>query len=393
MKTRLLMVTRETAQDRKYGLGKSISPLLEPLRGAGLDVRYFCQEDLTPATVARRASRASTLRHLPGLSGHPTRQSLVDAWHERLHVGLEAARTAAAGGYTHVHAHDPWLACGVAWGLWRLGARRIRWGFTEHGFGSYSQATHDDGLTQGPRAMALTRRIERWIAARASWVIAPTAASLAQLARDLGVAAPPAHWRSIVHARPPIAPADAAQRQAARESLGWTGDDIAVLAVGRLAPLKCFDRVVRACASQNDARIRLLILGAGDATALNVLVRELGFESRLTIEATQDPAPYYHAADIYMSASSTESFGMANLEALCAGLPSICSAVGGVPEVVGHGAWLLPNDTNSLTLALSALRTDASLRDSWSRRALERTAAWPSAEQVAKDYVAIYQAT
>jgi glycosyltransferase involved in cell wall biosynthesis len=100
----------------------------------------------------------------------------------------------------------------------------------------------------------------------------------------------------------------------------------------------------------------------------------------------------YHAADIYISASSTESFGMANLEALCAGLPSICSAVGGVPEVVGDGAWLVANDIEPLAGALAALKDDAALRDSWSRLASDRAASWPTPEQVAQRYVAIYQA-
>jgi glycosyltransferase involved in cell wall biosynthesis len=393
MTMRVLMVTRETADDRKYGLGRSLAPLLEPMREQGLDVRYFCQEDLDAATLARRARRMEFLRARPGLRGRPTRQNLAGAWYERLQTGYEAARVAARESYTHVHAHDPWIACGVAWGLVRFGALGVRWGFTQHGFGSYSRATHEDGLTQGPRAMAWMHRIEHLISARASWVMAPTAASLAQLARDLGVAPRPSHWHAVPHARPLLAAPTRAERSKARASLGWQEDDIAVLAVGRLAPLKCFDRIVRACASQHDGRVRLLVLGAGDASGLHSLARELGFESRLAVEATEDVTPYYHAADIYMSASSTESFGMANLEALCTGLPAICSAVGGVPEVMGDGAWLVANDTAALTQALSALCPDSSLRSEWSARGLARAADWPTAEQIAGRYVAIYQAS
>src|SRR6185369_7940363 len=120
-------------------------------------------------------------------------------------------------------------------------------------------------------------------------------------------------------------------------------------------PLKCFDRIVRACAAQGDPRIRLVLLGTGDSAGLQSLAHDAGFGAQLRIDATDDVAPYFHAADIYLSASSTESFGMANLEALCAGLPAICSAVGGVPEVVGDGAWLLPNDVETLARALGAL--------------------------------------
>jgi glycosyltransferase involved in cell wall biosynthesis len=390
---RVLMVTRETAQDRRSGLGRSLEPLLAPMREAGVDVRYFCQEDLAAADIERRGAHVARLAGWPGLRGHPTRVNLLRAWAERLHAGWAAARVAVAQGYTHVHAHDPWIACGAALGLRARGAGRIRWGFTEHGFGSYSRATHEDGLTQGPRGMRWMQRIERAIAARADWVIAPTQAALAQLARDLGVRSQPAHWQHIPHPRPPLAPADAAQRAAAREQLGFAAGERVVLAVGRLAPLKCFDRIVQACAAQGDASLRLLVLGAGDASGLHALAAQLGFGAQLRVEATLHVAPYYHAADVYLSASSTESFGMANLEALCCGVPAICSAVGGVPEVMGDGAWLVPGDTASLERALRAMLQDESLRAGWAQRGLARAAGWPRAEEIAKRYVALYQAS
>lgn len=390
---RVLMVTRETGEDRRYGLGKSLLPLFEPMKTAGVDVRYFCQEDLSASALARRQRRMESLSRLPLIRGRGDRLNLVRAWLERLEVGFAAAQLAAAEGYTHVHAHDPWLACGVALGLRRYRAGKIRWGLTQHGFGSYSHATHEDGLVQGLHTQTWMRRIERAITARAQWVTAPTAASLAQLARDLGLPRTPAHWHCVPHARPALAAVDSQARQSARDALGWNPEDLVVLGVGRLVPLKCFDRVVRACAAQGDPRVRLLLLGAGDAAGLEAVAHSVGFGARLRIEATHhDVAPYFHAADVYLSASSTESFGMANLEALCAGLPAICSAVGGVPEVVGDGGWLVPNDVATLTHALGALMANPQWRELWAGRGLERAAQWPGAQEVAEKYVAIYQA-
>jgi glycosyltransferase involved in cell wall biosynthesis len=389
---RVLMVTRETGEDRRYGLGKSLTPLFGPLKAAGVDVRYFCQEDLGSAALSRRQRWIERLSRLPMIRGRGDRLNLMRAWAERLHVGLAAARLAAAERYTHVHAHDPWLACGVALGLRWYAPGKIHWGLTQHGFGSYSHATHEDGLEQGVRTQAWMRRVERTITARADWVTAPTAASLAQLARDLGLPRTPVHWHRVPHARPVLAPVDAEARQRARAALGWSGEELVVLAVGRLVPLKCFDRVVRACAAQSTPRIRLLLLGTGELAALHDLAHSIGFGAQLRIEATHDVELYFHAADIYMSASSTESFGMANLEALCAGLPAICSAVGGVPEVAGDGAWLMSNDVETLARALGALVANAQWREMWARRGLERAAQWPTAQEVAERYVAIYQA-
>ncbi len=389
---RVLMVTRETGEDRRYGLGRSLMPLFEPMAARGVQARYFCQEDMAADAPARRNGWAERLARVPGLRGRSTRLNLANAWLERLQVGHAAGRLARRDGYTHVHAHDPWLACGVALGLgW--GDRSIRWGFTQHGFGSYSHATHEDGLEQGPAAQAWMRRIERFLCARADWVTAPTAASLSQLARDLGMPNAPAHWHHVPHARPTIVAATASNRQAARDALGFSDHDLVVLAVGRLVPLKHFDRVVRACAAQGDPRLRLLLLGGGPTDGLQTLAAELGFDKQLQIAVSQDVAPYYHAADMYVSASATESFGMANLEALCAGVPAICSAVGGVPEVTGDAAWLVTSDVATLTRTLHTLAQDAQLRGMWAQRGLARAAKWPSALEIAEKYVAIYQSS
>jgi glycosyltransferase involved in cell wall biosynthesis len=134
-----------------------------------------------------------------------------------------------------------------------------------------------------------------------------------------------------------------------------------------------------------------VILGGGDDAPLLQQAQSLGFASQLTLCLAEDVQPWLHAADLYVSASSSESFGMANLEALCAGLPCLCSAVGGVPEVVGDGGWLVPNDTETLARCIRTMRTDASARREWSLRALERVSTWPSAEEIAQRHVAIYR--
>jgi glycosyltransferase involved in cell wall biosynthesis len=389
---RVLTVTRESADDRRYGLGRSLAPVLAAMQAQGVPKRYFCAEDVDGDALIRRRARVEQLSRSRFIADRPNRIDMLRAWAERLQIGMLAAAVARSDGYTHVHAHDPWLACGVATGLLRHGARGIRWGFTEHGFGSYSRATHEDGLEQGPAAQRWLRRIERLVAARADWVTAPTRGALQEAARDVGLRTLPAHWHHVPHARPSIEPASEEQREAARARFAWEAQDLVVLAVGRLVPLKGFDRIVRACAAQSSARVRLQLLGGGDPAPYRALAAELGFAERLRVESATEVAPYYHAADIYMSASSTESFGLANLEALCAGLPAICSAAGGVPEVVGDGGWLVANDTDTLTRTLASLVGDAELRRAWRERALARAASWPTAEQVARNYVAIYQA-
>jgi glycosyltransferase involved in cell wall biosynthesis len=389
---RVLMVTRETGPDRRYGLGRSLAPVVEAMRGAQVDARYFCQDDLTPAHLQQRDRWWGRIGRLPFVKDRPALLALARAWMERLQVGHVAARLALDERYTHVHAHDPWIAAGVAWALLGTAPGRPRWGLSQHGFGTYAAATRLDGLQQGPFTQRLLRGIERFILRRADWVIAPTAAALDEVARELGEPPRPAHWHVVPHARPPVDPVTEKRRSASRALLGWRDDEFVVLSVGRLAPLKCFDRVIEACAAQGVPGMRLVILGDGDAAPLLQRAEALGFTPHLQIQAVPDVSPWLHGADLYVSASSTESFGLANLEALCAGLPAVCSAVGGVAEVVGDGAWLVPNDTQTLARCIATLRADPAARASWSARALARTATWPTPQDIAKRYVEIYRA-
>ncbi|MEO7106813.1 MAG: glycosyltransferase, partial [Rhodoferax sp.] len=121
----------------------------------------------------------------------------------------------------------------------------------------------------------------------------------------------PVHWHVISHAAPSMERLD---RQVACQLLGWSLHDIHVLGVGRLVPLKRFDLLVQACA--NLARLyptlHLHLLGDGDRWLMQQLADAAGFGDRIHFAAVDDVSPYYAAADIYVSTSVTESFGLAN---------------------------------------------------------------------------------
>ena len=388
---KILHVTREQAADRRYGLGKSLAPIIQAMQRRGHTVRYFFQDDLSSTKHLRWDACIRRLKNLPGIRGRTHREALVTAWGERLKTGWLAARLAAHENFSHIHLHDPWLALGFLLGKHRYRLRSVRWGLTEHGFGCYSQATHDDGLRQGNRMQRWLRRIEAHTLAHADWVIAPTQASLVALTRDLTLPTAPQHWHCIPHARPVITPTDKAE---AKKTLGWPAGQVWVVAVGRIVPLKQFDKILSACIalSERFPELHLQILGEGPRESLEAQARQFGFEDRLHIAVTDRIEDYLAAADIYVSLSTTESFGLANLEALCAGLPSICSAVGGVPEVTGNGAWLIPGNETILARCLTDLLEHSEIRRSWEMLAQKHAADWPDSEQICDAYLAIYQA-
>jgi glycosyltransferase involved in cell wall biosynthesis len=387
----VLMVTRELGNDRRYGLGRSLEPVVDGLRKQGWQVRYVTQEDMSPSDRTRRDRLNARIAGWWGLAGRPHRQHMLYAWSERLWMGWWAAALCRREGWRRVHLHDPWLALGFLLGAWRQGLRGVRWGLTEHGFGSYSVATHVDGLPQGAQAQRLFRRIENGVLQRADWVVTPTRLAAQQLARDLCLPDVPPHWQTIAHPRP-SADALPHSREQARRQLGWPADALVVLGVGRLVPLKRFDLTLAAfiAVARHVPALCLCLLGEGDRSELMRVAHAAGLADRVWMTHTDHMAPYYRAADVYVSTSSTESFGMANLEALSHGLPCVVTAVGGVPEVVGAGALLVPCELQAVQDALLRVCTDPQERQAWARAAVDAAQHCPNRDTIVQAYAQLY---
>lgn len=380
----VVMITREFEPDKKYGLGRSLTPLVDGLNALnGVHAEYFCQSSLQATHLAQRQRWLDRLSCLPGLRNSPGRRLLLGALAERLQTGWCGTKQAIQSSASHVHAHDPWLALGV-WLCIRVHRiERLRWGFTQHGYGSYSRATHDDGLFQGPSTQRWLRRLEGWISGKAHFVVAPTQASLQALARDLAFPQVPSHWRHIPHPK-------RMDLQAKPPELA-VKPRLRVLGVGRLVPLKQFDVLVRACVRlSHTLPIELHILGEGHHQPLLDLAANTPLAEHFQLRVSTQIAEEMHQADVYVSTSSTESFGLANLEALCSGLPMVCTAVGGVPEVLGDAAWLVPLDEHVIEAALHTMLYNPQVRQQWATRAQQRAQFWPTPIQVTHLYHSLY---
>lgn len=386
----VLLVTRELGDDRRYGLGRSLQPIVAGLERLGWRVLYLSQEDLPQKSKVRRAKLLGRFNKLPGIRNIAHRQIQLSAVTERLQMGWFAARTAQRESFSTVYLHDPWIACGFWIGIKLLGLTGIRWGIAEHGFGCYSRATHEDGLVQGPRTQRFLRRIEAFILNAAHWVTAPTTLSLDQLARDLALPHTPNHWHAVPHTTSHISQQC---RDLARRNLGWSQDHTYVLGIGRLAPLKRFDLLVNGYIdlALTHPLLHLQLLGGGNQLPFQQMADAAGVGDRIHFSLVDDVSPYLSAADIYVSTSATESFGLANLEALVARLPCICTAVGGVPEVMGLGAWLIPVEQAAVTSALAELINNPQQRVALAARAAAQASRAPDLEWIAARYAKIFQ--
>ncbi len=107
---------------------------------------------------------------------------------------------------------------------------------------------------------------------------------------------------------------------------------------------------------------RLVLVGDGpERPAVEARARALGLDPHVAFVGQRaDFATYLPHADAFLLPSETESFGVAALEALSAGVPVCAYRVGGLPEVVADGAGVLvePFDTAALADAVLAVVAD-----------------------------------
>ncbi|MEV7088484.1 glycosyltransferase [Streptomyces sp. NPDC093085] len=161
---------------------------------------------------------------------------------------------------------------------------------------------------------------------------------------------------------------DEKARRAARERLGIPEDAFVAGGVGRLAPGKRYDRLVRAVAELPGAR--LLLCGDGpERPRLLRLAEERGAGDRILLPgACEDPPAVPHpgdlpsllaAMDAFVSTSHDEAFGLAVVEALAAGLPVLhvaCPALQDLPPESAPGARRISGSVPGLTEELRRLR-------------------------------------
>lgn len=386
----ILHVTREMGSDARYGIRKSLTPVLEALRQRGHAVTLFDQDDafrFTPGSLMTclETLYVNALRRRFGDEG----ALALNIIQERIRVARAVAAYAAQQQVTHVHCHDPLLARAYAFFAPLYGATRC-WGYSAHAHGRFVQLRL--GVETNPASLAYLQNWEHWAARQARWVVAISRSGMVQMAHDLALALPPAHWHVIPHA---VAKPETFDRQAARQGLGLMDNDRLVVAVGQLIPLKRFSLLLDAVALLPAAlRPRVLILGEGpEQAALLHQAEQLGLKERFDIRVTDHIGQYLAAADIYASVSSTESYGMANCEALLAGVPAVCTAVGAVPEILGDGALLVSDDAEQIAAQLAGLLGSAAARSQLVAKAEQQIKAWLNPEAVASILETVYAGT
>jgi glycosyltransferase involved in cell wall biosynthesis len=137
-------------------------------------------------------------------------------------------------------------------------------------------------------------------------------------------------------------------------------------------------------AAEMDGRLRLLMLGTGSlADRLMAKFEEGHVTDRVHLAGQVDYdrlADFYHAADLYLSASHSDGSSVSLLEAMACGLAALVSDIPGNREWVEPGEsgwWFSDGDVDGLSAGiLRAAKTDLAAFGKRGRSVVEERADW-----------------
>lgn len=157
--------------------------------------------------------------------------------------------------------------------------------------------------------------------------------------------------------------------------------DVTCGIAARLTAVKDIATTVRGFAEalKEAPRLRLFIAGDGeDLPMLKKLCAELRVSERVTFCGWVSPVePFFRAMDINLLSSVSETFPYSILEGVCAGCATICSDVGGMPELIdtGENGYIFSvGDHEQLARYMAKLANDPALRQSFADALYEKAA-------------------
>ncbi|GAA2981516.1 glycosyltransferase family 4 protein [Streptomyces fulvorobeus] len=272
-----------------------------------------------------------------------------------------------------VHAHGPHAAmrAGLA-----LSGRRTPLVLTWH---TRSQA-------EGARG-GLLRLMERR-AARAAAVVLGTSSDLVDRARGCGARDARLAPVAVPLARFPLSVHDGK----ARAELGAVGRPL-LMSVGSLVPAHGYDMLLDAARAWRELDPVPLLVIAGEGPGRAALQRRIRDEDLpvCLIGCRDDVAELLAAADVAILSSRWESRSLLAQEALRLGVPLVATAVGGVPELVGDAAELVPyGNAAALARAVAGVLGDPVRHRRLAAAGPVQAAGWPTEDDTVAHVLSVY---
>ncbi len=245
---------------------------------------------------------------------------------------------------------------------------------------------HTRSHAEGARGGVL-RLLERRTVRAASVVLA-TSSELVDRARRRGARDARLAPVTVPAARGPVCLHDGK----ARAELGAVERPL-LMAVGALERGRGYRTLLDAARRWRDLDPQPLLVIAGEGRERAFLQRRITDEdlpARL-IGSREDVAELLAAADVAVLPSRWEARSPLAQEALRLGVPLVATAVGGVPELVGDAAELVPyGDSAALAAAVRGLLEDADRRMDLAAAGRVQAGTWPTEDDTVAHVLSVY---
>ncbi|AGS68666.1 glycosyl transferase family protein [Streptomyces collinus Tu 365] len=250
---------------------------------------------------------------------------------------------------------------------------------------------HNRARAEGARAHLL-RLLERRVM-RTAAVVLGTTSDLVDRARRTGARDARLAPVALPGGRRPVDAEDPDRlRPKIRAELGATGRPL-LMAVGSLDQQRGYDVLLDAARAWRDLDPVPLVVVAGEGPLRPVLQRRIEDEElpvRL-VGLREDVPELLTAADLALLTSRWESRSVLAQEALHARVPLVATRVGGIPDLVGDAAELVPrDDPEALSEAVVRLLADPGRRELLRERGVRQAATWPTEDETVAQVLSVY---
>ena len=243
----------------------------------------------------------------------------------------------------------------------------------------------------------LKNRVHKWLQEylqKCQHIVIPSESIRDFLVKEYGLQE---GWYTVIPTGTNLEPFLRADGKALRKEKGWQ-DETVLISVGRLAPEKNWDTLIRAFAKVYTEHPDLCLVLIGDGPArdsLQQLAAELGVADRLTFTGSvpfEEIPAYLKAVDVFSFASVTETQGLVTIEAMAAGLPVVAVEGSGTRDIIEHGkqGFLVENDPDALARGIRELLSDPRQMKRFSSNALKKAKTF-DVNELGKQLVRVYE--
>jgi glycosyltransferase involved in cell wall biosynthesis len=250
---------------------------------------------------------------------------------------------------------------------------------------------HDRAHADGARAHML-RVLERRVV-KAATVVLGTTSALVDRARLTGARDARLAAVALPGPRRPLEPDDPDRlRPKVRAELGAIGRPL-LMAVGSLDRHRGYDVLLDAARAWRRLDPVPLVVIAGEGPLRGELqgrIEQEGLPVRL-IGRRDDITDLLAAADLALLPSRWEARSVLAQEALHARVPLVATDVGGIPELVGDAAELVPyGDAKALADSVVRLLGDQDRREALTAKGAQQAATWPTEDETVAQVLSVY---